>query len=114
MSKFYKHKEFGYIVCTDAATEDHVYVTFPGGITARLDMTSAEFDAQFVPCKTRVVDLNYTVLGHSGLDLYFGEYVPDGFPGSDRRRKIVVSYDEIIEAFLPRAFVLHEAIQPKE
>lgn len=114
MSKFYQHKEFKYIVRTDDATDDNVYVILPGGTTARLDMTPAEFDEQFEPCKTLVVDLNHTVLGPSELDLYFKEYVPAGFPGRDRRRKIVVSYDEIIEAFLPRAFVLHEDIQPKE
>lgn len=111
MSKFYKHKEFGYIVCTDDATNEFVYVTLPGGTTARLDMTPAEFDEQFEPCKTRVIDLNYTVLGPSELDLYFMEYVPVGFSGPDRRRKIVVSYDEIIEAFLTRAVV---PSQPKE
>lgn len=109
MSKFYQHKEFKYIVRTDDATDDFVYVILPGGVTARLDVTPAEFDEQFKPCKTHVVDLNHTVLGPSGLDLYFMEYVPAGFAGDDRLLKIVVSYDEIIKAFLPRAVVL-----PKE
>lgn len=111
MSKFYQHKKFKYIVRTDGTADDFVCVILPGGTTARLDMTPAEFDEQFEPCKTRVIDLNHTVLGPSELDLYFMEYVPVGFAGDDRLLKLVVSYDEIIEAFLPRAVV---PSQPKE
>lgn len=114
MSKFYQHKEFGYVVRTDGTAGANVCVILPGGTTARLDMTPAEFDEQFETCKIREVDLDNTVLGPSELDLYFMEYVPVGFSGTDRRRKIVVSYDEIIEAFWHRAVVLHEVIQPKE
>ena len=114
MSKFYKHKEFGYIVRTDGTAGANVCVILPGGTTARLDMTPAEFDEQFEPYKTREVALQHTTLSQGTLDLYFMEYVPVGFSGPDRRRKIVVSYDEIIEAFWHRAVVLHEDIQMKE
>ena len=114
MSKFYRHKESGLIVRPVGAGEEYVDVVLACEMEARLVMTSAEFDEKFKPCKTHEVDLFHTVLGPSELDLYFMEYVPVGFSGPDRRRKIVVSYNEIIEAFLLRAVVLHEDIQPKE
>ena len=104
MSTYYKNKSNGFVLCVEDASEDVIYATLPGDISARLDMSSKEFEEQFEPYRemslTRVAtddddETFYISIQENRVPKEFGAPVWRGL-------RLTVGYDEILSAMRDR------------